>query len=40
MDKMLQPKDTMDEWIQKKKNKTHIHTVYKGLSSDLRTHTD
>ena len=34
---MLQPKDSLTEWIQ---NKTHIYAVYKKCTSDLKTHID
>ena len=33
---MLQPKDT--DWLNGYKNKTHMHAVYKKLTSDLKTH--
>ena len=33
---MLQPKDT--DWLNGYKNKTHIYTVYKKPTSDLKTH--
>ena len=33
-----QPKDT--DWLNRYKNKTHIYTVYKRLTSDLGTHID
>ena len=33
---MLQPKDT--DWLNEYKNKTHIHAVYKKLTSDLKPH--
>ena len=35
---MLQAKDT--DWLTRYKNKTHIYTVYKKPSSDLKTHID
>jgi len=35
---MLQPKDT--DWMNGYKNKTHIDTVYKKPTSDLKTHID
>ena len=35
---MLQPKDT--DWLNGYKNKTHIYTVYKKPTSDLKTHID
>ena len=33
---MLQPKDT--DRLNEYKNKTHIHAVYKKLTSDLKPH--
>ena len=33
---MLQPKDT--DWLNGYKNKTHIYTVYKKSTSDLKTY--
>ena len=33
---MLQPNDT--DWLNEYKNKTHIYTVYKNPTSDLKTH--
>ena len=36
--KMLQPKDT--DWLNVYKNKTHINTVQKKPTSDLKTHID
>ena len=33
---MLQPKDI--DWLNGYKNKTHIYTVYKKPTSDLKTH--
>ena len=35
---MLQPKDT--DWLNRYKNKTHIHAVYKKPTSDLKTKSD
>ena len=35
---MCQPKDTY--WLNGYKNKTHIYTVYKKPTSDLKTHID
>ena len=35
---MLQPKDI--DWLNEYKNRTHIYTAYKRLTSDLETHTD
>ena len=35
---MLQPKDI--DWLNGYKNKTHIYAVYKGTTSDPKTHTD
>ena len=35
---MLQLKDT--DWLKGYKNKTHIYSVYKKPSSDLKTHID
>ena len=33
---MLQPKDT--DWLNGHKNKTHVYTVYKKSTSDLKKH--
>ena len=35
---MLQPKDP--DWLNGYKNKTHIYTVNKKPTSDLKTHAD
>ena len=35
---MLQPKDT--DWLNGYKSKTHIYSVYKKPTSDLKTHID
>ena len=35
---MLQPKDTA--WLNGYRNKTHTYSVYKKLTSDLKTHID
>ena len=35
---MFQPKDT--DWLNGYKNKTHINTVHKKPTSDLKTHTN
>ena len=35
---MLQPKGT--DWLNGYKKKTHIYTVYKKPTSDLKTHID
>ena len=35
---MLQPKDI--DWLNGYENATSIYAIYKGLNSDLGTHTD